>query len=93
LRQREGWGGMGIAMKRCYCSPTHLIVHPNPKAPTRYPRLGNLKNSGGDLPTLSDERIVHLDPFRRERFSPNSPYASDRPIFCSHHRTSSTAYA
>src|SRR5262249_17370877 len=27
------------------------------------------------------------------RFSPNSPYASGRPISCSHHRAPSTAYA
>jgi hypothetical protein len=27
------------------------------------------------------------------RFSPNSPYPSGRPISCSHHRASSTAYA
>ena len=47
----------------------HLVVHPNSKPPARYPRLGNLKNSGPDLPTLSDERIVHLDPFGREVFA------------------------
>src|SRR5262249_35020868 len=29
----------------------------------------NLKNSGPDLPTLSDQRIVHFDPFRREVFA------------------------
>src|SRR6266851_10461708 len=46
-----------------------VIVHPNSKPPARYPRLGNLNNSGPDLPTLSDERIVHLDPFRREVFA------------------------
>src|SRR5947209_303066 len=45
------------------------IVHPNPKSPARDPRLGNLKNSGPDLPTLSDERIVHLDTFGREVFA------------------------
>jgi hypothetical protein len=41
----------------------HLIVHPHSQPPARYPRLGNLNNSGPDLPTLSDERIVHLDPY------------------------------
>ncbi len=44
----------------------HLVVHPNSKPPARYARLGNLKNNGSDLPTLSDERIVHLNPFRRK---------------------------
>jgi hypothetical protein len=47
----------------------HLIVHPNSQPPARYPRLGNLKNGGPDLPTLSDERIVHLDPFGSEVFA------------------------
>src|SRR5262245_57476557 len=47
----------------------HFIVHPNAKPPARYPRLGHLKNSGPDLPTLSDERSVHLDLFRREIFA------------------------
>src|SRR5262249_35107474 len=27
---------------------------------------GNLENKGSDLPTLSDERVVHVNPFRRE---------------------------
>jgi hypothetical protein len=44
----------------------HLIVHPNAKPPTRYSRLGNLDNNGSDLPTLSDERIVYLNPFCRD---------------------------
>src|SRR5262245_8782471 len=43
-----------------------LIVHPNSEPPTRYPRLGNLKKGGPDLPALSDERIVDLDPLCRE---------------------------
>lgn len=47
----------------------HLVVHPNSKPPAGYPRLGNLKNAGSDLPTLSDERIVHLDALRREVFA------------------------
>jgi len=44
----------------------HLIVHPDSKPPARNSRLGNLKNNGPDLPALSDERVVHLNPFRRE---------------------------
>src|SRR5262249_31673683 len=47
----------------------HLIVHPNSMPPARYARLGNLKNRGPDLPTLADERIVHLNPFGREIFA------------------------
>jgi hypothetical protein len=43
-----------------------LIVHPNSKPPARDSRLGNFKNKGTDLPTLSDECIVHLNPFCRE---------------------------
>src|SRR5262249_54620159 len=43
-----------------------LIVHPDSKPPARNSRLGNLKNNGPDLPALADERIVHLNPFRRE---------------------------
>jgi len=70
----------------------HLVVHPNSEPPARYSRLGSLKNNGSDLPTLSDEHIVHLNPFF-VRFSPNSPYARDRPISSSHHRASSVAYA
>jgi hypothetical protein len=44
----------------------HLVVHPNSKPPARNSWLGNLENKGSDLPTLSDERVVHLNPFRRE---------------------------
>src|SRR5262245_17275307 len=47
----------------------HLIIHPNSKPPARDSRLGDLKNGGPDLPPLSDERIVHLNPFRREVFA------------------------
>jgi hypothetical protein len=43
-----------------------LIIHPNSKPLARDSRFGNLENSGSDLPTLSDERIVHLNPFGRE---------------------------
>src|SRR5262249_17132621 len=45
-----------------------LIVHPNSKPPARDSRLGNLKDNGSDLPTLSDERLVPLNPFGREVF-------------------------
>ena len=45
------------------------IIHPSPKSPARDSWLGNLENRGPDLPTLSDERIVHLDAFRREVFA------------------------
>jgi hypothetical protein len=44
----------------------HRIVHPNAKPPTRYSWLRNLDNNGSDLPTLSDECIVHLNPFCRD---------------------------
>jgi hypothetical protein len=47
----------------------HLIVHPNAKPPARDSRLGNLKNCRPDLPTLADERIVHVNPFGREVFA------------------------
>jgi hypothetical protein len=39
------------------------IVHPNSK-PARHPRFGYLKDRAPDLPPLSDQRIVHRDPFR-----------------------------
>jgi hypothetical protein len=44
----------------------HLIVHPESKPPARNSWLANLENNGSDLPALSDQRIVHLNPFRRE---------------------------
>jgi hypothetical protein len=69
----------------------HLIVHPNAKPSTRYSRLGNLDNNGSDLPTLSDERIVHLNPFCRDILAELT--TCGRPNSCSHHRASSTAYA
>jgi hypothetical protein len=47
----------------------HLIVHPNSKPPARYPRLGDFQNKGSDLPTLSDERLVHLNPLGGEVFA------------------------
>src|SRR5262249_3964424 len=45
-----------------------LVVHPDSKPPARDPRLGYLKHRGPDLPPLSDERLVQLNPFRREIF-------------------------
>src|SRR2546430_2502943 len=47
----------------------HLVVHPHAKPPARNPRLGHLENGCSYLPTLSDERVVDLDPFRREIFA------------------------
>ena len=46
-----------------------LIVHPDSKPPARDARLGNLKNRRPDLPTLSHERIVHVNPCCREIFA------------------------
>jgi len=43
-----------------------LIIHPNSQPPARDSRLGNLENRRPDLPTLSNERLVRLDPFCRE---------------------------
>jgi hypothetical protein len=43
-----------------------LIIHPNSKPPAWNSRLGNLKNHAPELPTLADERVVHLNPFCRE---------------------------
>src|SRR5262249_54471849 len=44
----------------------HFIVHPNSKPPARDSRLGYLKNPGADLPTLADERVIHLNPLGGE---------------------------
>src|SRR5262249_18040633 len=44
----------------------HFIIHPNSKPPARDSRLGHLKNSGADPPTLADETVVHLNPFGGE---------------------------
>jgi hypothetical protein len=44
----------------------HFVIHPNSKPPARDSWLGNLKNCGADLPTLADERLVHLNPFGGE---------------------------
>src|SRR5215813_70942 len=57
------------SQRLCEAPRKHLIVHPNAEPPARYARLGNLKKGGSDLPTLSDERIIHLDPLRREVFA------------------------
>src|SRR6185369_6873566 len=43
-----------------------LVIHPNSKSPAGDSRLGNLENGGSNFPTLSDERIVQLDPFGGE---------------------------
>ena len=43
-----------------------LVIHPNCKPPAGDPRPGNLENRRSDLPTLSDQRVVHLDPFGGE---------------------------
>src|SRR5262245_48285558 len=45
------------------------MIHPNSKPPAGDSRLGNLKYRGPDLPTLSDEGIVYLNPFCREVFA------------------------
>jgi hypothetical protein len=45
-----------------------LIVHPNSQPPARNPWFGYFKHGGADRPTLSDERVVHRDSFRREIF-------------------------
>ena len=60
---RPGSQALGEAARK------HLIVHPYSKTPARYPRLGNLKNKGPDLPTVSYKRIVHLEAFSREVLS------------------------
>src|SRR5215469_16364501 len=46
-----------------------LVVHPDPKPPTRDSRLGNLENRAPDLPPLADERVVELHPFRGQVLS------------------------
>jgi hypothetical protein len=46
-----------------------LVVHPNAKPPAGDSRLGNLEKRGPNLPLLADERIAHLDSFRREIFA------------------------
>src|SRR5215831_18974626 len=56
-------GALGVLPER---GTFHLVVHPNSKPPARNSWLGNLENKGSDLPTLSDERVVHVNPFRRE---------------------------
>src|SRR5262249_34033729 len=60
---RPGSQGLGEATRK------QLIIHPNSQPPAGDSRLGNLENSRSDRPALSDQRIVHLDPFRREVFA------------------------
>ena len=48
---------------------TNGAIAPNGEAPSQNVGNGNLENSGSNLPTLSDERIVHLNPFGREVFA------------------------
>src|SRR5262249_38288983 len=43
-----------------------FIVHPNSQTPARDAWLGNLKDRGADLPTLTDKGVVHLNPFGGE---------------------------
>jgi hypothetical protein len=56
---------------QCLCEAAwkSLIIHPNSKPPARDARLGNLENRRPDLPMLSDERLVRVDPFRCEVFA------------------------
>src|SRR5438876_93318 len=46
-----------------------FVVHPDSEPPTRDSRLGNLENRAPDLPTLADERVVELHPFRGQVLS------------------------
>src|SRR5216684_8336647 len=46
-----------------------FVVHPDGEPPTGNSRLGNLENRAPDLPTLADERVVDLDPFRGQVLS------------------------
>ena len=70
----------------------HLVVHPNPKPPARDTRLGNLEHGAPDLPSLSDARIVHPDPFGREIFAKLAVRKRSTDLLF-HHRESSAAYA
>jgi hypothetical protein len=47
----------------------HLVAHPDSKAPARHARFRYFKNSGSNLPAFSDERVIHVDSFRREVFA------------------------
>ncbi len=44
----------------------HLIAHPDSKSPARNARFGYFEDSGSNLPSLSDQRIIHRHPFGRE---------------------------
>src|SRR5216683_8369585 len=46
-----------------------LVLHPDFKPPARYPRLGDLEHGRSDLPTLSNQRVVHLDSLGGEVFA------------------------
>src|SRR5438067_4650698 len=46
-----------------------FVVHPDSEPPTRDSRLGNLENRAPDLPTLADESVVELHPFRGQVLS------------------------
>src|SRR5712692_1040833 len=46
-----------------------FVVHPDGEPPTGNSRLGNLENRAPDLPTLADERVVELHPFRGQVLS------------------------
>src|SRR5262249_27259205 len=46
-----------------------FVIHPDAEPPTRDSRLGNLQDRAPDLPTLADERVVELHPFRGQVLS------------------------
>src|SRR2546426_11170487 len=46
-----------------------FVVHPDSEPPARDSRLGHLENRGPDLPTLPDERVGGLHPFRGQVLS------------------------
>src|ERR1700682_2123081 len=46
-----------------------VVLHPGCKTPAGYPRLGDLENGRSDLPTLSNQRVVHLDSLGGEVFA------------------------
>src|SRR6266403_785499 len=52
----------------CLAEPAwkRLVVHPHSKPPAGDPRLGNLEDCSPDLPVLSTQGVVDLDPFRSE---------------------------
>src|SRR5262249_5184881 len=46
-----------------------LVVHPDSEPPAGNARLGHLEDPAPDPPTLADERVVELDPFRGQVLS------------------------